>query len=71
MPAGHSSALKLRIARFRLLIVEPYNYVATYPIRTHPTDIIKYASVIFYYIWSGQQDSNLRPLRPERSALPD
>ena len=21
--------------------------------------------------WSGRQDSNLRPLRPERSALPD
>src|SRR5690606_9708385 len=22
-------------------------------------------------LWSGRQDSNLRPLRPERSALPD
>ena len=37
----HSLALKLRIARFRLLIVEPSNFVAMYRTLRPATGLIK------------------------------
>ncbi|VTR65113.1 hypothetical protein DESC_290183 [Desulfosarcina cetonica] len=41
--------------------IDPQKRVKGYSCRCNP----------LFFIWSGQQDLNLRPQRPERCALPD